>query len=150
MTEEPNGEPAEAPAADAPSEEELRARLDEELRALRVEDVILQSVASIVNLTARRIAKPDERDLEQGRIGIEAVRALLPQLPAEVQEQIRSALSELQMLYAREAGGGAAATGEGAAQPATEQARRPGPAEPSTTPGGRQAPPKLWTPPGVG
>lgn len=87
-----------------PGEEEVRQRLEEEIKKVRVEDVILQSVVSILNLTARRIAKEDERDLEQARVGIEACRALVEQLPEEPAKQVREALSELQLLYAKEAG----------------------------------------------
>ena len=54
------------------SEEELRAQLEEEIRKVRVEDVVLQSVVSILNLSARRIAKDDERDLAQAKLGIDA------------------------------------------------------------------------------
>ena len=43
--------------AGAPNEEELRRRLEDELRKLRVQDVLLQSVVSLINLTSRRIAK---------------------------------------------------------------------------------------------
>ena len=68
---------------DAPSEEELRAALEEQMRKVRVEDLLLQSVASLVNLSARRIAKEDERDLAQAKVGIEAVRALVDLLPEE-------------------------------------------------------------------
>jgi len=50
------------PAGD-PTEEEMRAQLEEEIRKVRVEDVVLQSVVSILNLSARRIAKDDERDI---------------------------------------------------------------------------------------
>jgi hypothetical protein len=85
-------------------EAEVRQRLEEEIKKVRVEDVILQSVVSILNLTARRIAKEDERDLEQARVGIEACRALVEQLPEEPAKQVREALSELQLLYAKEAG----------------------------------------------
>ena len=71
---EPTGRPSRPPAvsrraARQPDEEELRAQLEEEMRKVRVEDVILQSVVSILNLTARRIAKDDERDLEQAQAG---------------------------------------------------------------------------------
>jgi hypothetical protein len=132
----------------AQSEEELRQRLEEEIRNLRVEDVVLQSVVSIVNLTARRLGKEDERDLEQARIGIEAVRSLVDILPEEPRAQIRNALSELQMLYARESGGAAGEPPEAPseAEPATTREQPPG--EPSTRPGGPQGPSKLWTPPG--
>lgn len=88
---------------EAPSEEELRRRLDEEVRKLRVQDLLLQSVVSLINLTSRRIAKEDERDLGQARIGIDAVRSLVELLDPEPADQVRNALSELQMRYAKEA-----------------------------------------------
>ena len=100
-----------------------------------MQDVLLESVVTLVNLTARRIAKEEERDLEQARVGIEAVRSLVELLEPEPQTQVRNALSELQMLYARAAGGD-----EGDTPPDTpsEEAR---PARDEGSPG-------LWTPPG--
>jgi hypothetical protein len=121
--------------APAPDEEELRRRLEQELRKLRVQDVLLQSVVSLINLTSRRIAKEDERDLEQARVGIDAVRALVDLLEPEPASQVRQALSELQVAYAREAGG---PSGEAAG------AGEPGPPEG----GPKERPPDLWTPPG--
>src|ERR671919_2116025 len=103
MSAEDQSRPA-GEAEGAPSEEELRRRLEEELRRLRVQDVLLQSVVSLINLTSRRIAKEDERDLEQARIGIDAVRSLVGLLDPEPAGQVRNALSELQMQYARQAG----------------------------------------------
>ena len=87
-----------------PSEEEVRAQLEDEIRKVRVEDVILQSVVSILNLSARRIAKDDERDLEQAKVGIDAGRALVDLVNPEAQAQLRQAISELQVLYAKHAG----------------------------------------------
>src|SRR5436189_5265538 len=92
-------------AGERPSEEEVRERVEEQLRRVRVQDLLLESVAGILNLAARRIAKEDERDLEQGRIGIEAVRAVVGLLEPEPAKAVRDALSELQVLYAREASG---------------------------------------------
>ena len=89
-----------------PSEEELRERVEEQLRKVRVQDLLIESVAGILNLAARRVAKEDERDLEQARIGIEAVRALVGLLEPEPANAVRDALSELQVLYAREASRG--------------------------------------------
>lgn len=152
----PPPDPAAAP--EDVDQEELRRRLEEQLRSVRVQDLVVESAASIVNLTARRIAKPDERDLEQGRVGIDAVRALVGLIEGEVGEQIRTALSELQLLYAREAGaagGGADAGSEGdspAAQPPGTGAAQPPPGQPPASGGGRPAgepPPRLWTPPGA-
>jgi hypothetical protein len=87
-----------------PSEEELRAQLEDEIRKVRVEDVVLQSVVSILNLSARRIAKDDERDLDQAKVGIDAARALVDLVQPEAQPQLRQAISELQVLYAKHAG----------------------------------------------
>jgi hypothetical protein len=119
-----------------PSDEERQQQLEEQLRKVRVQDLLLESVASILNLSARRIAKPDERDLEQGRIGIEAVRAVLELLEPEPREQVREALSQVQVLYAREA------QGRGG-QPEAESA------EPAPAPDQPDRPSGLWTPPGT-
>jgi hypothetical protein len=98
------GEPTEG----QPTEDEMRAQLEEEIRKVRVEDVVLQSVVSILNLSARRIAKDDERDLAQAKVGIEAGRALVDLVNPEAQPQLRQAISELQVLYAKHAGEGPA------------------------------------------
>jgi hypothetical protein len=134
----PGGEEQE-PELTAEQREELRQRLEEQLRKVRVQEVLLESVASILNLSARRITKQDERDLGQARIGIDAVRAVLELLDPEPREQVRNALSELQMLYAREAGGAPEPTGEpGAGAPASEAPKG----------GGSRRGSGLWTPPG--
>lgn len=91
-------------AGQGPSEEELRAQLEEEIRKVRVEDVVLQSAVSILNLSARRIAKDDERDLDQAKVGIDAARALVDLVNPEAQPQLRQAISELQVLYTKHAG----------------------------------------------
>ena len=127
------GDPSQPTGGGQPSEEELRARIEEQLRQVRVQDLLVESAASIVNLTARRIAKPDEQDLEQARVGIEAVRALVNLIDGEVQGQIRGALSELQLLYAR-ASKGEPLDAPPEAEPAPEQ---PAPHKPES---------KLWTP----
>jgi hypothetical protein len=101
-------EPQQPEGAEQPegeqSEDELRARLEEQLRELRVEDVILQSAVSILNLAARRAAKDDERDLEQAKMGIEAASALTEMVPEDARPQLRQAVSEMQLLYAKHAG----------------------------------------------
>jgi hypothetical protein len=134
---EPQQEQGEGSEQETPtlSEEELRQRLEAEIRTLTVQDVLLQSIVSVLNLSARRIAKEDERDLEQAKLGIDAVRALLPMLDESQAPPVRQALSELQMLYARQAGGEAAEEGE------AEQ--REG-AEPAAEGEGGES--KLWTP----
>jgi hypothetical protein len=123
-----------------PSEEEMRQRIEEQLRKVRVQDLLLESVVSVLNLAARRIAKDDERDLEQGRIGIEAVRAVVGLLDPEPAAQVRSALSEVQMLYAKQAGEGGEPPQEGGSQ-APEGGQPPPPGA-----GSQGGPSKLWTP----
>ena len=70
-----------------PTEEELRAAMEEQMRRIRVQDVLLQTAATLVNLGGRRLGLApdagDERDLEQARLAIEGVRALVPLLGAE-------------------------------------------------------------------
>ncbi len=140
------------PGAEQPTEEEMRRRIEEQLRKVRVQDLLLESVASVLNLSARRIAKEDERDLDQARVGIEAVRAVVDLLDPEPADQVRAALSEVQMLYAKEAGGG-----EGGGGPDTGGGEAPG-APPKQPQGGAKPPPatgpgpgpsKLWTPGGT-
>ena len=127
-----------------PSEEEVRARIEEQLRKVRVQDLLLESVVSVINLAARRIAKEDERDLDQARAGIEAVRRLVDLLDPEPAKQVRSALSEVQVLYAKQAGGG------GGEEPAGGGEEPAGGQERPSGGGAQQGPSRLWTPPGTG
>jgi hypothetical protein len=106
-----------------PNEEELRTQLEEEIRKVRVHDVLVQSVVSILNLSARRIAKEDERDLEQGKLGIDAASAVAPLLEPEARKQVEQAVSELQLLYAKQAGGGGE-PGEGPPEEKREEPKR--------------------------
>ncbi len=139
------GTPTPGTGEQQPTEEELRAQIEEQLRQVRVQDLLVESAASIVNLTARRIAKPDEQDLEQARVGIEAVRALVELIDGEVEGQIRGALSELQLLYARATKGepldGPPEQAPGGAGEPPQASERPPDSTPRTEP-----PPKLWTP----
>ena len=139
----------EVPGNDPPqTEEEVRARIEEQIRNLRVQDLMVESVVSVLNLTARRIAKEDERDLDQARIGIDAVKAWVDLLPDEAATQIRNALSELQMLYAAavEGGGGVTEEPEGDGEKPDDggAAEQPPPQPPRRG----EPPSRLWTPPG--
>jgi hypothetical protein len=123
-------------ATGQPSEEELRAAYEAEIKKIRVEQILLEQVVSIVNLGMRRTGlapgTEDERDIDQLRLAIEAVRALLPLLERSAPTQagqIRDALSQLQLAFVR-LGGSPGAQGEqpsGAAEPGVAE---PGAAEP--------------------
>ncbi len=120
------------------SEEELRAAYEAEIARVRVEDVLVQTVVSLLNLAARKAGltgAEEEPDFEQVRQAIDATRALLPlvepSLGAEA-KQVRDALSQLQLAYAR----------SGAVPP--PDAPRPGePQTPGSTPRGGSG---LWVP----
>ena len=118
-----------------PTEEELRA-YEEQIAKLRIEDLVLQYAVSILNLTARRIAKEDERDLAQAKVGIDAARALTELVPEQAQAQLRQALSELQLLYAKHAGEEGGEGDEGDEEsPGEGQRPREGGDSPLWTPG---------------
>lgn len=141
---EQQGPPAEGRP---PTEEELRAAYEAELKRLRVDDVIVQTVVSLLNLGGRKAGlvpgSEDERDLEQVRQAVEGVRALLPlvePLLGPDARQLQEALSQLQLAYAKQAGGAPAqpaAAGEQGAQPQEPQEPGPGPAQKSG---------RLWVP----
>ena len=100
-----------------PSAEELQERLEAELRRLKISDVLLQSCYTISSLGYGKIvAPPEERDLEQARLAIEALRALVPvlegALPDEVSRDLAQVTANMQLAYAE-----AASKGEEASQP---------------------------------
>jgi hypothetical protein len=132
-----------------PTEEELRAALEEEMRRVTVDDVLLQSAVSLVNLGGRKAGlapgTEGERDVAQVQTAIDGVSALLPVLEARGREEvkpIREALSQLQMAYARLAGGGAA-PGEPAPEGGPAEPEEPGQAEGK---GPAQSSGRLWVP----
>jgi hypothetical protein len=123
--------------------EELAA-LEAEMERISVDDVLLQTVVSLVNLGARKagLAGPEgpKPDLEQTRQAIEGARALLPLLEARHGDklgQVRQALSQLQMAYVQQTGGGEPAAGEAPPADAPEPPQGPGPAQGSG---------RLWVP----
>jgi hypothetical protein len=127
-------------------EEELRARLEEELRKITVRDVLVQTVVTLINLGGQRLGlsgDAEASDPEQTRVAIEAVRSLLPLLesdPRSVEQvkPVRDALAQLQMAYAQRAGGAGGGMPDGES---TERGAEPPPQQ--RPPGG------LWVPPGT-
>jgi hypothetical protein len=99
-----------------PSDEELLRQVEEELRKLKVSDVLLQTVYTVSSLGYRRLSKED-RDLEQAKLAIESLRALVPVLadavPPELKRDLEQMVANMQLAYA-----GAAAEPEPAPQEA--------------------------------
>ncbi|MCB0830452.1 MAG: hypothetical protein KDB64_05985, partial [Solirubrobacterales bacterium] len=102
MSEEPQNDPS--PNEPPPLTDEERAMLEAQMKEIRVEDLLTQTVASVLNLSARRIVKEDEVDLDQARLGIESVRSIVALLPPEVGQAIAEPLSQVQLLYAQKSG----------------------------------------------
>ncbi len=123
------------------SEEELRA-IEAEMEKLTVDDVLLQTLVTMVNLGARKLglaAPPGEqepkRDLEQTKQAIDAARALLPLLESRHGQElgpVKDALSRLQMAYVQLSGG----------QPPAQEQEKPG----EEGPGPAQSSGRLWVP----
>jgi hypothetical protein len=135
------------PQQPQPSEEEVRAALEEQLRQLTVDDMLLESAVSLINLGGRKAGvapgTEDERDLDQVRRAVEAVRGLLPLLEqgkhAEQLAPLRDALARLQMAYAQ---------GQAPGEPPQQQPPEGKPEEPPQ-PGGSgpaQKSGRLWVP----
>lgn len=144
MSAEPGDPPPPDIDPDSYSDEELRAAYEEELARIRVDDILIQTVVSLMNLAARRAGltgEADEQpDWEQVRLAIEGSRALLPLVESTLgpdAKQIRDALSQLQLAYAR-SGATPPPAAPSAGAPATPQ--KPGAADSAVSSG------RLWVP----
>jgi hypothetical protein len=123
------------------TEEEIR-QIEAEMERLQVDDVLLQTLVTLINLGARKagLATPPgeegpKADLEQTKQAIDGARALIPLLEPRHGEglgQVKAALSQLQMAYVRLSG----ATPP-AAEPEDQTSEAPGPAQSSG---------RLWVP----
>ena len=124
------------------TEEEMRA-LEAEMERISVDDVLIQTTVTLLNLAARKagLASPPGEgpppDWEQVRQAIDGARALLPLLEPRHHEQlgpVRDTLSQLQMIYAQQSGaaGGPAGAPSGPAGPGTAA---PGTGQPGAGPG---------------
>src|SRR5215470_13501063 len=121
------------------SEEEIRA-IEAEMEKLTVDDVLLQTLVTLINVGARKAglaAPPGEegvkRDMEQTRQAIDGARALLPLLEERHGAElgpVKEALSRLQMAYVQLSGEQPGAAPEEPAPPSEEPPKpgEPGPA----------------------
>ena len=96
-------------------EEEAARRLAEELRNLKVEDVLLNVLVQISSIGYRRLGLTEEtkedRDLGQAKLAIDTMKALTPVLAQVVPSELvlERSVAELQLAYvkaASEEGGG--------------------------------------------
>jgi hypothetical protein len=108
--------------------------VNEEQQLPEVDQVLLSTAISLVNLAGIRLTEKEHKDLQQAKQAIDAARELLPLCPQEQIGPIKDALSQLQMLYVKETQGRAHPAEPGASRAADERA---------------QARSKIWTPPGT-
>ncbi len=137
----PGGEPD----LEGLNQDELRAAYEAELARIRVEDILVQTVVSLLNLAARKgglTGGEEEPDFEQVRQAVDATRALLPLVEPMLgpdAKQVREALAQLQLAYARSG----ATPPPGA--PGAPGAAEPPPA-PADKPSSAQSSGRLWVP----
>ena len=122
-----------------PPQEPTEEQLLEALRRVKVDDVVLQTVATLVNLAGQKLSIPEAKDPAEAKKAIDAARVMLPLCPEEAVGQIQDALAQVQLLYVREQGGAGAepqpgAPGEEQSQPGSDEAER------------AKARSKIWTP----
>jgi hypothetical protein len=91
-----------------PTDEQLMQQLEEELKKLKVADLLVQTLYTVSSLGYRKLSEED-RDLDQARLAIEALRALLPVLDGSVDDELvrdfKQVTSNLQLAYAEVAKG---------------------------------------------
>ena len=91
-----------------PADEQLLQQLEEELKKLKVSDLLVQTLYTVSSLGYRKLSEED-RDLGEAKLAIDALRALLPVLegsaPEELVRDFRQVMSNLQLAYADAAKG---------------------------------------------
>ena len=93
------------------ADEKLVEELEAELAKLKVADLLLQTLYTVSSLGYRRLSG-EAKDLDQARLAIEALRALLPVLEGSISEEAQrdfgQVLANMQLSYAdavKESGG---------------------------------------------
>jgi hypothetical protein len=92
-------------------QEQLARELAEELKKLRVEDVLVNALVHVSTIGYRNLGltedSRDERDLEQTRLAIETMQALVPVLrdflPEDLIGGFEEQIANLQLAYAQAA-----------------------------------------------
>ena len=85
-----------------PTEEQLL----EALRQIKTEDVVVQTVATLVNLAGQKLSVEGAKDPAEAQRAIDAARHMLPLVPDEAKPPIQNALDQIQMLYVKESSPG--------------------------------------------
>jgi hypothetical protein len=93
--------------AEEEPEELSPEELLEHIRRMKVSDLLLSTITTVAQLGYAKL-DPAGRDLEQTKLAIESLRALIPVLEGSVPEEIlrdfNQVLANLQLAYAKAAG----------------------------------------------
>jgi len=140
------------------SEEQIR-QIEAEMERITVDDVLLQTLVTLLNLAARKgglATPPGEQgpkpDLEQMRQAIDGARAVLPLVEQRHADQlgpVRDTLSQLQMAYSQlrgQGGGQEPPSGEGEGEGDGGGGTPPGGPDQPEGPGPAQSSGRLWVP----
>jgi hypothetical protein len=91
------------PSSEGMGDEELLRQVEDELKKLKVSDLLVQMLYTVSSLGYRKLSAED-RDLDQARLAIESLRVLLPVLEGAVGEDVlrdfRQVTANLQLAYA--------------------------------------------------
>jgi hypothetical protein len=87
---------SESPAEPTPEQ------LVEELQKVRIGDLLVHTCSMLASLAFGKLA-PETLDLEQARLGIDALKALGPLLEEGPQRDIQQVVANLQLVYAEAA-----------------------------------------------
>jgi hypothetical protein len=86
------------------ADEKLIQQLEEELKKVKVSDLLVQTLYTVSSLGYSRLGT-ENRDLEQAKLAIEAMRALLPVLegavPEDVVRDFAQVTANMQLAYAK-------------------------------------------------
>jgi hypothetical protein len=98
----------EAEPQQEPSQEELMEQLEAEFRKLEVSDVLMQTVFTISSLGYRSLGE-ETRDLDQAKLAIDSLAALVPLLrgavPEEASRDLEQMVANMKLAYAKTAAG---------------------------------------------
>lgn len=111
-------------AAEGASVEEVA----EQLKALKVADLLVQAASGLISLGSVRLAS-EQRDLAQARLAIDSLRALEPvvreQLSAELADELQRAVAGMQLAFAEAVNEKTEPAGPAASEPEPESEAPP-------------------------
>jgi hypothetical protein len=97
--------------SESEDQERIARELADELRRVRIEDVLIQTLITVSSIGYRRLGLTedtrDDRDLQQAKLAIDAMAALTPVLESVVPEELirdfNQSVANMQLAYAQAA-----------------------------------------------